>query len=495
MRSPRKRLSVVAMAMIPAILAGTTLAETSRPKAPPSFQARGTFGPTLPIPQMQLDGKTVCSAEVFGPVWDGVNNGLWIVLRDRAPEKKGAKPRCTAILIDPSDGKQKRRLDVPSHYLLGHDGVGLWLAVRDETGGSSSVRVRTAPNVPADLKARGLELPQDLPPSIPTAGFDTILTATLKPQVFRLSETKPLSLFALPWAVRTAPDRTDPGRNLASLPWAASLNTRTSACHLGLWHFDVRTLNIYAPTLPDCPLALGAGYAWALDGVLQRCDLSRLSPLTSLQQNQEVPWSRNSGHDSVIEQANGQLAWDGERLWSIHAATLEPGAERLGRLLPPIEAADGKRTIIVPPVRLVSIDVGLTRKPDTTARYNKALAFERKNGTLKAIPLFEELIAYDPAAVEIRNHLGWALAARPKEPYHDLQRAKQLVESALEWQPWDPEKWDTLAEIYWRLGDNQLAERLEAKAINLNPTKTFYWRQLDKFRTQPGNDEAPEPAY
>jgi tetratricopeptide (TPR) repeat protein len=166
--------------------------------------------------------------------------------------------------------------------------------------------------------------------------------------------------------------------------------------------------------------------------------------------------------------------WDGQHLWELTA--VKAGSDKMQ-------------------LHLARIDVGLARKPDTTARHNQALAFERKNGTLKAIPLFEELIAYDPAAAEVRNHVAWALGTRPQEPYHDIQRAKQLVESALDWQPWNPELWDTLAEIYWRLGDAKLAEHLEAKAINLNPNKTFYWRQLDKFRTQLGTDKAPEPAY
>ncbi len=184
-----------------------------------------------------------------------------------------------------------------------------------------------------------------------------------------------------------------------------------------------------------------------------------------------------------------RLAWDGQRFWSLSDEMEARAGTR------PETPPAGSGETVPGSVRLVSIDVGLTRKADTTERYNKALAFEKKNGTAKALSLFEELIAADPAAVEIRNHVAWARGTRPKEPYHDIQRAKQLVEGALEWQPWDPEKWDTLAEIYWRLGDAKLAEHLEAKAINLNPAKTFYWKQLDKFRSQPGSDEAPEPAY
>lgn len=144
---------------------------------------------------------------------------------------------------------------------------------------------------------------------------------------------------------------------------------------------------------------------------------------------------------------------------------------------------------------LVRYDNGLARKPDTDARYKKALAYERANGTLKALPLFEQIFTDDPSAVEIRNHVAWALATRPQEPYHNLNRAMELLQVALTSQPWNPEMWDTMAEIYWRRGDAAAAAHLEAKAINLNPQKSFYWRQYEKFQKGPTSQEAPEPSY
>ncbi len=169
--------------------------------------------------------------------------------------------------------------------------------------------------------------------------------------------------------------------------------------------------------------------------------------------------------ESLMDQAlpwpQAAAAWDGQRIWT----------------LAPCTGPDGK-----PQLRLLAIDIGLTRKPDTTDRYYQVLAHEEKHGTLATIPQFDELIAYDPAAAEVRNHLSWALATRPNEPYHDLTRARQLVLSSLRSQPWNPEFWDTLAEIEWRMGNADKAALIEARAINLNPGKGFYWDQWRKFR-------------
>jgi tetratricopeptide (TPR) repeat protein len=268
---------------------------------------------------------------------------------------------------------------------------------------------------------------------------------------------------------------------------------------LGRWFFDARTLTLYPVQLPDCPLALGAGYVWRLDGSLKRIELSRLRPLASPwseSARQEVPWSQDTTRDAIMAQANSWLTWDGQGLWSLHATPLE-GSKYANQMSLPGSGrvAQDKPTVLLPPVHLIRIDAGLTRKPDSAERHQKTLAFEKANGTQKAIPLFEKIASDDLAAVEVRNHLAWAFATRPHEPYHDILLAKQLAEGAAAWEPWNPEIWDTLAEIWWRLGHAELAAHLEAKAINLNPNKTFYWRQLDKFQSGPAAPDAPEPAY
>jgi hypothetical protein len=492
MRSIRNWQCVGASVFIVAILAGTACVpgrprtpttQTSRAAGNPdvrqttTFPAHATLGPALPIPETEIDGRTAYRCDVHGPVWDGVNNGLWLVLQDRTNQDSTGQPECTAILIDPVSGKEKRHRRVPVADLVGHDGVGLWFQLNRDNKRVFQ-RIRTAQTLASGQQMHERSLPEDLPAIIASDSFG-----------FSRQEPVP-SLFGMP--VTVARDGVIGGVDLTC------------------WFFDSRTVSLYGGWKEGGAersgnhgaMVTGAGYLWVLADGLQRIPLSQLKPL----QTEGSPSSkrgqvlRNSepfrlagrkqiSSEESVALARGSLAWDGQRLWSLDKQVSPRKAEGEPNTI------DRRPDTTLPPIHLVCIDVGLARKPDTTERHNKALAFERKNGTLKAIPLFEQIIADDPAAAEVRNHLGWALATRPQEPYHDIQRAKKLVEGALEWQPWDPEKWDTLAEIYWRLGDAKLAERLEAKAINLNPNKTFYWRQLDKFRSEPGTDKAPEPAY
>jgi tetratricopeptide (TPR) repeat protein len=479
--------SAVAQSSPPAAIPQTRPAHTRLATTQPAiFHAHATLGPVLPVPETDVEGNKVCRCDVYGPVWDGVNKGLWVVLHDTGGHHKPGQPLagdpgsgpCTALLIDPTTGRANRAVAAPSSCLLGHDGVGLWFEVSEESSAETRKRnifqrVRTAPALSQEQQAGGAELPQDLPAAMPS---DT----------FRFSGQAPVPSVFDPPRIVHAPDV-------------------ISSLYLWQLYLDSQAISVYGrwqrsgdlPYACNPPIVAGAGYLWIFTDRPQRISLSTIKPLpidgslsqgwrlagvsrTDIRRNLE--WA---SADRALTDVQGGLAWDDQHLWSLSPETVTV----------PARGSFESSATLVRSVRLVRIDVGLCRKPDTTDRHNKALAFEKKNGTLKAIPLFEELIAYDPAAVEIRNHLAWALATRPREPYHDIQRAKKLVESALEWQPWNPEFWDTLAEIHWRLGDAKLAEHLEAKAINLYPAKTFYWRQLDKFRAGAATQAAPEPAY
>ena len=194
-------------------------------------------------------------------------------------------------------------------------------------------------------------------------------------------------------------------------------------------------------------------------------------------------WSEVANIEKPAPAIHDHLAWDGQHLWAFDKISVTDDMAARYRNQAGDRTDEG---CVLAPLHLVSIDVGLSRKPDTTERHNKALAFERKNGTLKAIPLFEQIIADDPAAAEVRNHLGWALATRPPGTLPRCSAGEAAGrDRPLSGSRGTRRSGTPLAEIYWRLGDAKLAEHLEAKAINLNPSKTFYWRAAR---------QVPEPA-
>lgn len=423
-----------------------------------AFEARMTIGPLLSLPG---DDPARPTATVQGPVWDGINEGLWFIPGD--PSVAMNTP-ATAFLVDPATGKTKRKIDVPGGALLDHDGVGLWLAVaRPGDNGSRKLvcqRIRTAPDPRGGQMERNWRLPQDLPEQI-------------DPTTFRASQTQPA---ASVYSLFDAVSNHGQSWNVVRIFFDAGIESQYR-----------QSMDGYTPR----GVAVGGGYLWVCSDSLQRIGL--LTPTSGT--GEGVPDDHLLGQRQIAVLAGdnagitGQLAWDGQRLWSL--TSIEHRVQVALR-----RSEDGHQaSAAIDPPQIVSIDMGYTRRPDTDARYRKALAFERANGTRQTLPLFEAIYTDDASAVEIRNHVAWALATRPEEPFHNLDRALDLVNQALAWQPWNPEFWDSLAEIYWRKGDADLAVRLESKAINLNPHKTFYWEQLAKFRAGPAGRSAPPPSY
>ncbi len=121
----------------------------SRPR---TFDVHATLGPALQVPAREYLPRGTAQ----GPAWDGVNNGLWILLGSRD------HPGAVAVLVDPETGRKIRQLPVPEGWLLGpdsegwllgHDGVGLWFGQREDMK-TVYRRVRTAQNLPLEQRAR-----------------------------------------------------------------------------------------------------------------------------------------------------------------------------------------------------------------------------------------------------------------------------------------------------------------------------------------------------
>jgi len=301
---------------------------------------------------------------VYGPAWDGVNRGLWLVTWRNRPGTSAGKTTADlmALLIDPQTGKitkeirlldwqewkKVRRPQKP--ILLGHDGVGLWLELpewREANGPGKWVRIlrrfRTAPPLPKKFKRRGFTLPEDMPERI---DLEQLRTASQLPA---------LSLFE---------------------------------------RFDLRDTHLHAPTYEvwqqylDCGIQVRCGlirdvrrlyegprFACFFRPERQSVCLAFL-PLRKIRE----PAARKDGHCLRNElgssatklpvsnwpegcRPDGALTWDGEHLWTLAMEKLDyPRFRR----------------------HLVCIDLGIGRKPDTTRRYKQVLQYEKEYGVRHA---------------------------------------------------------------------------------------------------------------
>lgn len=181
MRFAQKRLALIAATIVsilivhPSVAQQTAQSAGTRPSATTtqageirgtgSFPVHVTLGPALVLPTTKVSySKTGQASEVNpfsveGIAWDGVNNGLWVMLLDGSGQlTDGSSDRkCVAMLIDPVTGQEKKRLDMPAAaQLVGHDGVGLWI------GDTRLRRIRTAPDPLPSREGLTRQLPEDL---------------------------------------------------------------------------------------------------------------------------------------------------------------------------------------------------------------------------------------------------------------------------------------------------------------------------------------------
>jgi len=423
-------------------------AASPHPTGSACLAAEATLQVDLPLTVQNGQGR------ILGLAWDGPRRGLWLGISREAPGS--SEPSQTiCLLIDPNSAKVTATMHLPCPAgltpvgLAGHDGSGLWIeyASRRRAGEATGRSERVFRYYRTASHRRR-----------PTRHSQASVTPAVIREVsgpFRLcrAAAQRTSIVTF-WEVRQAAD-------------TAVLMAR---------HMDLRTVAVYGrlPGATGRPAA-GAGFVWVpcRRGLLE-IPVPALRPITLNAETEQSALADSKRIENLPDltglgrlrrfEAEGAnftpagVTWDGQSLWCVLQDGL-PG-----------------RT-----VRLVHLDVGLARKADTTRRYRLVLQFERSHGTEAAIPKFKALIAYDPAAAEVRNHLAWALATNPDKPFYNPRQALDLVKMALQWQPWNSEFLDTLAECLYRLGQPAEAARIEAHALAIL-SKRFYRKQLRKFR-------------
>ena len=105
----------------------------------------------------------------------------------------------------------------------------------------------------------------------------------------------------------------------------------------------------------------------------------------------------------------------------------------------------------------------------------------------ESLTAHENLLKAHPDCAWARNSAAWLMACCKR----DLPRAVEHANKATVLSPQSAGYWDTLAEARFQNGDTPGAIEAQKKALDLEPKRVYYRRQLDRF--QGGNKNAPRP--
>lgn len=125
---------------------------------------------------------------------------------------------------------------------------------------------------------------------------------------------------------------------------------------------------------------------------------------------------------------------------------------------------------------------GVSHKP-TAELWMRIAGLEEKAGRkLEALDVFREVIRLDKKNSLARNNAAFIIAMQAKsKDDHRLKEALKLAKQALKLDPKNPQYIDTLAEVYFRKGENAAAQNLMKEAIKLAPESEPFKSRLENF--------------
>jgi tetratricopeptide (TPR) repeat protein len=101
---------------------------------------------------------------------------------------------------------------------------------------------------------------------------------------------------------------------------------------------------------------------------------------------------------------------------------------------------------------------------------------------------WEKLCKDYPNSAFAHNSLAWLIAVCGQ----DLDVALKHAQKAVEFEPENAQHLDTLAEVHFRKGDRDQALSLMKKCIELDPKRSYYGKQLVRFKDQPCDSLTPD---
>lgn len=125
---------------------------------------------------------------------------------------------------------------------------------------------------------------------------------------------------------------------------------------------------------------------------------------------------------------------------------------------------------------------GIAHKPSTSL-WMRIANLELKSGRdLEALDVFLEVIRLDKNNSLAHNNAAFILAKMTKSKDDpDLVDAEKLAKRAIKLEPKNPQYIDTLAEVYFRKGEQSAAENLIKQAIKLAPESEQLKNRLEHF--------------
>jgi tetratricopeptide (TPR) repeat protein len=125
---------------------------------------------------------------------------------------------------------------------------------------------------------------------------------------------------------------------------------------------------------------------------------------------------------------------------------------------------------------------GVAINPHSKDLWMKIAKLEHKLGRdNEALDVFKEVIRLDPGCADAYNNVAFLMVQSQDCNAIDLKKAENFALKARDLDPKNAEYIDTLAEVQFKQGNHELAQRLIKEAIRLEPNKEAFRSRLKQF--------------
>lgn len=128
---------------------------------------------------------------------------------------------------------------------------------------------------------------------------------------------------------------------------------------------------------------------------------------------------------------------------------------------------------------------GIAKKQSAKLWMRIAVLEEKADRKMEALDVFREVIRFDHRNSLAHHNAAFILVQTTDSHKKGLKEAERLVRQAIKLDPQNAEYIDTLAEIYFKKGNSEAAQKLMKKAIKLAPGDEHFRSRLQGFKNAP----------